>query len=217
MEEFISEVDETLDLFRQELEAVAADQDAGRQFLIRSLSLQHGLAKGERRRYLAMAAYFELLGASQLRDLLYRWAVETELYDDEARFELHAMDEEPLDCPLDAKLWGAYFDGIVLERPYVTLGATYALACLQTEAASSGRRLANEAPLPHESDSYARHGGSVAKSTRGSQIVEALRVSELDEDEWSDVVEGARTGGILGLRMARWAMVRSDVTLSVPV
>lgn len=217
MEDMIAEVDETLDVLRNELDAVTANQEAGRQFLIRSLSLQHRLAKGERRRFLAMAAYFELLGSYELRNLLHRWAVEVELHDDVARFELQEMDEKPHDCPLDAKLWGAYFDGIVLQRPFVTLGATYALACLQCEAAASGRRLASEEALPHESECNGQRSAEAAGSLRGSQIVEALQSDQPDHDELADIAEGVRTGTILGLRMARWAMGHAETALGVAV
>lgn len=173
---------------------------------IRYLSFQHHLTKGVQRHFFTIAAHPSLAGRRQFRDFLYRFALEEEPHFDVARHDLEAMGESPSPCPLDVRLWWAYFDHVVLTRPFVRLGATCVLENLGAGAGQLGHRLLEEAPFLNEKNTRFLQIHFHEELPHGEQIYAALLAANPDEQEILDLMEGARTGAVLYLRMARWAM-----------
>jgi hypothetical protein len=139
MERVVAELEWGVETLRDEWRAVAVGPRAEREFHLRMTSLQQTLAAGTRRRYLALATQLDLAGRGAMRDLVYRWAMEEELQEAFADGDSWRTEQEGLESPLDAKLWEAYFDAIVVERPWATLGAAAVWEAMSGVGATLGR------------------------------------------------------------------------------
>lgn len=217
MKEVLEEVEKAKRLFHSDLSKLAESGGMTRSVYVRYLSFQHHLTKGVQRHFLTIAAHPTLSGRRQLRDFLYRFALEEEPHFDIARHDLEVMGESPLPCPLDVKLWWAYFDGIVLTRPFVRLGATCILENLGAGAGELGHKLLDDAAFLNEKNTRFLQIHFHEELPHGDQIIAALRAVDLTDGELRDLVEGARTGAILYLRMARWALASSDLANLFPL
>src|SRR5207247_567123 len=123
----LATVEQAKQLFHADLQLLARHGGMTRPVYVRYLSFQHHLTNGVQRHFLAVAAHPTLAGRRKLRDFLYRFGLEEEPHFDVAKHDLEKMGETPLICPLDVRLWRAYFDDIVQTRPFVRLGATCVL------------------------------------------------------------------------------------------
>jgi hypothetical protein len=179
---------------------------------IRYLSFQYHLTKGVQKHFLTVAAHPSFAGKRKLRDFLYKFALEEEPHFDIARHDLENLGVEPLPCILDVKLWWAYFDQVVQTRPFVRLGATCVLENLGAGAGSLGHELLNNAPFLNKSNTRFFEIHFHETLPHGDQIYAALESVRLSDDELEDLVDGARTGAVLYLRMARWAMGFQDLS-----
>lgn len=137
MDRIDGEIESALATLRGEL-AEASQRHAGRDFLVRVLSLRVAMSGAMRRRYRALATQFDLMGQGSVRTLLNQWSASAELHEREAECELWAADAEPLSAPLDARLWDAYFDQTAVERPCEALGAAAAWESLSGAAVALG-------------------------------------------------------------------------------
>ncbi len=108
--------------------------------------------------------------------------------------------------PLDAKLWNVYFDAIVVEQPWVALGAQGAWEELSRAAIESARRSSLSPRL------LATSVG--ATSARCTEFAETLRRAPLDREEVAGLLAGVGAAGVMGLRMTRWAMGRDEPAAS---
>lgn len=212
----LNEVERAKSIFHAELGRLAATGGMTRPVYVRYLSFQHHLTKGVQRHFLAIAAHPTLAGRRKLRDFLYRFALEEEPHYDVARHDLEALGTAPLPCPLDVKLWWAYFDGVVQTRPFVRLGATCVLENLGAGAGDLGHRLLDEATFLNERNTRFMTIHFHEELPHGDQIIAALRSVPLSDAEVDQLVEGARTGAVLYLRMARWAMGFPELTNVFP-
>jgi len=210
MERVLSVVERAKEIFHADLLWLSGHGGMTRPIYIRYLSFQHHLTKGVQRHFLAIAAHPSLAGRRKFRDFLYRFALEEEPHFDIARHDLESMGESPLSCPLDVKLWWSYFDNIVPSRPFVRLGATCVLENLGAGAGTLGHQLLNEAPFLNESNTRFLQIHFHEELPHGDQILAALNAASPTEEETMDLVEGAKTGAVLYLRMARWAMGIKD-------
>lgn len=206
MERVIAVVEKAKEKFHVDLLRLSEHGGMTRPVYIRYLSFQHHLTKGVQRHFLMMAAHPTLAGRRQFRDFLYRFALEEEPHFDIARHDLEVMGESPLPCPLDVRLWWAYFDNIVLTRPFVRLGATCVLENLGAAAGALGHRLLDEAPFLNDKNTRFLQIHFHEELPHGEQIFAALKAANPSEQEKQDLIEGAKTGAVLYLRMARWAM-----------
>ncbi len=193
-------------LFRADLVDVSASGGFTKSVYVRYLSFQYHLTKGVQKHFLKVAAHPSLAGRRRLRDFLYTFALEEEPHFDVARHDLENMGVAPLPCSLDVKLWWAYFDRIVETQPFVRLGATCVLENLGAGAGGVGRELLANAPFVNESNTRFLDIHFHEELPHGDQIFAALESVKLSQQELDDLVDGAKTGAILYLRMARWAM-----------
>ena len=173
---------------------------------VRYLSFQYHLTKGVQRHFLTLAAHPSLAGKRKLREFLFRFGLEEEPHFKVAESDLARLGHEPQPCPIDVSLWWAYFDRIVLERPFVRLGATCVLENLGAGAGALGHQLLDEAPYLDDRNTRFLQIHFHEALPHGDQIIAALRSVRLSEQDIADLIEGAHIGSIMYLRMADWAL-----------
>ena len=177
-----------------------------RERYVRYLSMQHHLTKGVQRHFLIAASHPSMVRKPQLRKFLIHFALEEETHYEMARRDVEALGDTLLPCPFDVRLWWAYFDSVIYERPFLRLGATCILENLGPGAGELAKALLASAPfLTRETTTFLRlhiHDDV----PHGDDIVAALAGAALDDAELADVEEGARAGATLYLRMAEWAL-----------
>ena len=116
---------------------------------------------------------------------------------------------EPI--PLDVELWWSYFDKIVDSRPFVRLGATCVLENISNSSGPLIQRLFSKADFltPKNTVFFKIHQHD-ASLPHGDQILGALADANLLECHFGDLLEGARKGAVMYLRMAQWALTGMD-------
>lgn len=173
---------------------------------IRYLSFQYHLTKDVQRYFMAIAAHPDLARRRSLREFLYRFANEEELHYLVAANDLHALGMRPLPISVDVELWHAYFRSIVADRPFVRLGAAAILENISDGPAREWVRNALQGPfLTRENTKFLVLHQHEALP-HGQQILDAIEGGALEARHFSDLVEGARKGTVLYLRMAEWAI-----------
>lgn len=212
MERVVAELEWGVEALRNEWRAAAIGPRAEREFHWRMSSLQQTLAAGTRRRYLALATQLDLAGRGVVRDLVSRWAIDDELQAAFAERESWRSEQEPLEASLDAKLWEAYFDAIVVARPWATLGAAAVWEAMSGVEATLGRenRLAGATALASRLESHFSKLSHSDEPSRADQLVAALQAEDWDDEEISELIAGAAAGRLMGLRMVRWALSCGD-------
>ena len=208
MEGVVAELEWGVETLRNEWRAGAVGPRAEREFHLRMSSLQQTLAAGTRRRYLALATQLDLAGRGDVRDLVYRWAMDDELQEAFAESGCWRTEKELLETALDAKLWAAYFDAIVVARPWAALGAAAVWEAMSGVGATLGRerRLAGATALASRSASHFSEPTDRQEPARADELVAALQSEDWDDEEMSELIEGAVAGRLIGLRMVRWAL-----------
>ena len=195
-------------VFRERLESIEKQhghlpQDA----YVRYLSMQYHLTKGVQRHFMMCASHPDFAHRVKLREFLVRFANEEELHFKVAEKDLENMGLKPLPICLDTRLWWAFFDTQVMERPLVRLGATCVLENIADHANDVINRLLSKSPYLNPRNmkfiTIHRHG---AELPHGDQILEALESAQLEPAQWDQVVEGANIGVTLYLRQAHWAL-----------
>ncbi len=109
---------------------------------IRYLSFQYHLTKDVQRYFLAIAAHPDLARRRPLREFLVDFANEEELHYLVAANDLHKLGMRPLPMPFDVELWHHYFKSVVIDRPFVRLGAATILENISDGAAKDWVRKA---------------------------------------------------------------------------
>jgi Iron-containing redox enzyme len=212
MEQVLNEVERAQRIFHEDLMCIAATGGLTREIYVRYLSFQHHLTRGVQRHFLAIVGHPTLIGRRKLRDFLYRFAIEEEPHYQIAADDLRALGTTPLAAPLDVRLWHAYFESILATRPFVRLGATCVLENLGAGAGELGHRLLESAAFLNDRNTRFLQIHFHEDLPHGAQIVDALTATDLTPQELDDLVEGARSGAVLYLRMARWALELPDVS-----
>lgn len=203
MERVELEMERLLDALQSEAQVAGAGPRANREWLVRLWSLRWGLARGTRRRYLTLATLFDLAGHGALRNVVYRWAMDDDCHERVAEAALWELGADAAEAPLDAKLWDAYFDAIVVEQPWLTCGAMGAweeLAATAIELGEWRAARASRLPIAKFSD----------RTSRWEELAAALRGETLEPLEMAALVEGILTARVMGLRMVRWALGRDE-------
>jgi len=217
MDRVLAVVDKAKAAFREKLDAISKSGGITKEMYLRYLSFQHHLTNGVQKHFLTCAGHPSMSNKRKLREFLFHFGLEEEPHFYVAELDLRQLGYQPLACPLDVALWWAYFDRIVVDRPFVRLGATCVLENLGAGAGSLGHDLLKHAPyLNKENTRFIQiHFHEVLP--HGDQIIGALKSVPLQESEISDLIEGANTGAILYLRMANWALGLDDLTSEFPV
>lgn len=177
---------------------------------VRYLSFQHHLTNGVQRHFLTIVSHPSLAGKRHFRDFLYRFALEEEPHYDIARHDLEVLGRTVLPCPIDVKLWWAYFDSVVPTRPFLRLGATCVLENLGAGAGAIGHQLLDEAPFLNEKNTRFLRIHFHEDLPHGEQILAAIKEANPSDLEIRDLEEGATIGATLYLRMANWAIGNCD-------
>jgi hypothetical protein len=177
-----------------------------REVYCRYLSMQFHLTKDVQRYFLFAAGNRDFAKLRRLRKFLVDFANEEELHYQLARSDLVALGEAPSPEPFDVELWHAYFSTIVLTRPFVRLGAASVLENLSDPLNRPQIRALLRAPFLSEANTkfLVLHMHEVLP--HGDQILDALEREDLTAAQSDDLIEGAKKGGVLYLRMAEWAL-----------
>lgn len=173
---------------------------------IRYLSFQYHLTKGVQRYFLTIAAHADLARRRGLREFLYRFANEEELHYLVAANDLAKLGLRPLPMPFDVDLWHHYFGKIVADRPFVRLGAAVILENISDGVAKEWVKKALQgAFLTRDNTKFlVLHQHEVLP--HGDQVLTAIEEGGLEARHLADLIEGARKGTVLYLRMAEWAI-----------
>ncbi len=177
----------------------------------RYLVFQHHLTKDVQRPFLALAGHPSLAARRSLRNFLFQFALEEEPHYSIATSDLAALGYDPGDAPLDVRLWWAYFDRVVPERPFVRLGATCVLENLGVGSASVARRLLGAAGFVTLENSRFIQIHFHEALPHGDQVLWALDAVPLSRHEIDDLVQGAAEATVLYLRLAAWALQLDSV------
>jgi hypothetical protein len=188
------------------LESALSRGVASKAQYVRYLSMQYHLTKGVQRYFLAAAAHHSLAKRRALRRFLVDFANEEELHYLVAASDLLKLGETVLPEPLDVTLWHAYFTAITPERPFIRLGAAVVLENISGGSARQATRRALAAPFLTAQNSKFLVLHQHETLPHGDQILEALESTDLDAEEMSDLLLGAKQGMVLYLRMAEWAL-----------
>jgi hypothetical protein len=194
--------------FRSRLERL--EQHEGgltKERYVRFLSMQYHLTNGVQRHILTAAAHADLAHRRSLRKFLFEFANEEELHYEIARRDIENLGVEPAACPLDVKLWRAYFESIIVQRPFVRLGATCILENLAGTSGEIITRLFAAAPYlnPRNTRFFTIHRHDETLP-HGDQIIEALEAAKLEDRHMVDLVEGAETGATIYMRLVEWSL-----------
>jgi hypothetical protein len=217
MDRVLAVVEKAKAAFRERLNAISDRGGITKEMYIRYLSFQHHLTNGVQKHFLSCASHPSMTNKRKLREFLFRFGLEEEPHFYVAELDLRQLGCEPLPCPLDVALWWAYFDRIVVDRPFVRLGATCVLENLGAGAGGLGHDLLKNAPYLNKENTRFLQIHFHEVLPHGDQIIGALRSVRLQESEISDLIEGANTGTILYLRMANWALGLDDLAREFPI
>lgn len=108
--------------------------------------------------------------------------------------------------PIDVELWHAYFTSIVAERPFVRLGAATVLENISSGTAKPWVTRALQGPFLNCENTKFLVLHQHETLPHGVQILDAIAQAGLQPNHFDDLVEGARKGTVLYLRMAEWAL-----------
>lgn len=205
-------IEKAQNIFRADLQQCIQNNSLDVDVYHRYLSFQYHLTKGVQRAFLKCAAHPSMSGKRSLRKFLFEFGLEEEPHYKVAELDLKNMGLTPLECPLDVALWWSYFDEVVETRPFVRLGATCILENLGVGVRNEGRELLDSADFLNEKNTRFLEIHFHEVLPHGDQIVEALESVRLSNDDLTDIVEGANTGSIIYLRLARWALGMDELT-----
>jgi hypothetical protein len=147
-----------------------------------------------------------LAGKRAFREFLFRFALEEEPHYGIAADDLRALDAEVGQPPLDVKLWHAHFTQVVREQPYQRLGAASVLETIGTIASDVIKPILAGADFLTEGNTRFVVIHMHETLPHGAQFLLELQNSEPSAEEYADIVQGAREGAVLYLRMAQWAL-----------
>ena len=169
--------------------------------------MQYHLTRGVQRYFMTAAAHSDMAHRKPLRAFLCEFASEEELHFTIAGNDLEAMGRLPEAEPFDVSLWHAYFEEVTAKRPFIRLGAACVLENLSAgEAREPLQRLLSSKFLDRNNTRFiVLHQHETLP--HGDQILEALQSADLDDRQIEDLVQGARQGGLMFLRMVDWALI----------
>jgi hypothetical protein len=212
MKQVNDQILESQRLFRAKLEALKQDGGLTKERYTRFLTMQYHLTKGVQRHFMAIAANSATAKKRELRKWLIQFAQEEEFHFEIAKADLKELGCEPGDMPFDTKLWWAYFDSTLEQRPFIRLGATCILENISDGSSDVLDELIHTSTFLNPKNlrflTIHRHGPNLA---HGDQILEALKNGDLSETEFADVLTGARKATTLYLRFTHWIITGEEL------
>ncbi len=207
MNKVLEIVNQAQDEFYTLLETTTKETGLTREQYVRFLSMQYHLTKGVQRHFMIAASHPIMAQKRMLRQFLVNFANEEELHFDIAREDLLKMNEQPTDCPLDVTLWWSYFNSIIMEQPFIRLGATCILENIAKKSNDLIDQLMSKADYLTKANTrfviIHKHGENLP---HGDQIIEALEGARPNEEQLADLVKGAEIGKTMYLRMFYWVI-----------
>ena len=173
---------------------------------VRYLSFQYHLTRDVQRYFMAIAAHPDLARRRKLRSFLVSFANEEELHYLVAANDLHKIKKVPLAMPFDVELWHAYFRSIVATRPFVRMGAATVLENISDGNAKQWVKKALTGSFLTKENTKFLVLHQHETLPHGDQILDAIASGNLEDRHYDDLIEGARKGTVLYLRMAEWAL-----------
>jgi len=210
-------IEKANDLLLQRLEGVRDSGGLTLDQYVRYLSMQYHLTKGVQRYFFSAASHPCMAEKKSLREFLVHFADEEEMHYRIAEADLREIGREMLPYPLDVHLWHAYFSAISADRPFVRLGATCVMENLGSGIGDVAKSLFANSPFINKANSRFLLLHLHETLPHGDEVYDALSSVELDEENLQDLVEGAKMGAILYLRMADWALGSDPLTEAFPL
>lgn len=199
-------------IFRRKLEQVAAAGGLTLEQYSRYLSMQFHLTKDVQRHFFLAASHSSLANKGKLREFLVAFGLEEEMHYRIAKRDLENLKQPLLPAPLDVQLWWAFFNHVIETRPFVRLGATCILENLGSGSSDIAKQLLRNAPFIDERTSRFMQIHMHEELPHGDWILNVLRNTDLDAANMADLIEGAKMGAILYLRMVDWALRSDELT-----
>ena len=172
----------------------------------RYLTMQYHLTRGVQRYFFGIASHPSMSRRKALRQFLVRFANEEELHYLVAGNDLAKLGLAVGPCPLDVRLWHAFFEPVVAEQPFLRLGAAVILENISGGEARAHVKLALAAPFLAKDNTKFLTIHQHETLPHGDQLVEAVERGALTAAEWADLLQGARVATVMYLRMAEWAL-----------
>jgi hypothetical protein len=189
------------------LELDKTPQGFSKEAYIRFLQMQFHLTKDVQRHFFICASHSDMSHRKALRQFLITFGNEEELHYKIAEKDLENMGADTNVEILDVKLWKAYFNSVIVERPFLRLGATCILeniaACSNDIIDKLFSRADYLTPRNSKFVTIHRHGPDLP---HGDQILEALANADLEERHVNDLLEGTQIGRVMYMRMFAWVL-----------
>ena len=177
---------------------------------VRFLSMQYHLTNGVQRHFFAMAANPAMAAKKSLRRFLLNFGDEEETHFQIAQKDIENLGQEILPVNLDVRLWWAFFDRIVNERPFIRLGATCILENISTGSGDIIKKLIGESGYLNPRNTRFLVIHQHEDLPHGAQIIEALEAADLNRDQLADLLNGAKWGSTMYLRMFHWVVTGKE-------
>ena len=177
---------------------------------VRFLSMQYHLTNGVQRHLFAMAANPAMAAKKSLRRFLLNFGDEEETHFQIAQKDIENLGQEILPVNLDVRLWWAFFDRIVNESPFIRLGATCILENISTGSGDIIKKLIGESGYLNPRNTRFLVIHQHEDLPHGAQIIEALEAADLNRDQLADLLNGAKWGSTMYLRMFHWVVTGKE-------
>lgn len=173
----------------------------------RLLSCLTHFTRDVQRHFYSLAGHQTFARRKELRAYLVQFADEEEWHWRIAQADLEALGQPLSPAPIEVDLWWAFFDKMVVERPFVRLGAAALLENLGNCIPAEGTGVMDRPFLrPDTLRFYRIHHND----GHGEEILEAITHANPSTEEWQDVVRGAEVGRLLHLGGIRRALLGED-------
>lgn len=202
----LSCITDAQDKFAELLQSYLIHHETTVEQYVRYLSFQYHLTRDVQRYFMAIAAHPDLARRRNLRRFLVNFANEEELHYLVAASDLHKIGRVPLAIPFDVELWHIYFSSIVATRPFVRMGAATVLENISGGSAKQWVKKALTGSFLTKDNTKFLVLHQHETLPHGDQILDAVARANLEDQHYADLLEGARKGTILYLRMAEWAL-----------
>jgi hypothetical protein len=205
MKEVMSRIEKAQEMFRERILHMQQNGGLTRDRYIRFLSMQYHLTKGVQRHFYMVASNSCMAKKKELRNWLVHFAQEEEFHFDVARLDLKALGAEPVEMPLDTKLWWLYYNSIVEDFPFIRLGGTCILENVSTAADGILQSMMENAGFLNQKSirfvTIHRHGPNL---DHGNQVLKMLEGAKLSSSEYADLIHGTEVTTTFYLRAVHW-------------
>jgi hypothetical protein len=175
-----------------------------RDAYVRFLSNQYHLTKGVQRPLLRIAASDRLTRRRQLREFLFKFALEEEPHYLMAQRDLEALGVKDCAKPLEAALWWAYFDSIMESQPLQRLGGTCILENIGVGLGAVIRPLFKTLDFIRPETTRFLMVHLHEEIPHGDEVLRVVDAAKLDANDYGELIVGARVAATLYLRMIDW-------------